>query len=136
MIKIIENASVQCTTLDISLILKICPILFKVSVNSAHRLPKDIGIWSGIAFFRPNASTSDKELAEQCEKWSDNARNRGLSALLSTLPACPPTLPLAIFDINYQQEDMISQVTKSESYQNMFMRYFHPNVSICYRQSM
>ena len=135
-IKVRGNPYLKCTSVEIEVLFKVCSILFKITVNDLHVLPKKMGIWSGIAFLKPNSSTSDEELAEECEGWSESVRNRGLVALLDTLPPCPPTLLLAIFDITYQREDMISQVTKDQEYHKIFMSYFHPNIKVCYRQSM
>ena len=127
----------RCTSLvGNELNFKVCTLLFRISVSYLQELPPGIGIWSGVTFLKPNSSTSDDELAEQCEKWSDSTQNRGLLALLDTLPPCPPLLVFAFFDINYQRENMVSHNTRDEEYHKTFMKYFHPNISVCYRQSM
>ena len=133
----VDIPGLQCTSLvGNELNFKVCTILFRISVSYLQELPPGIGIWSGVAFLKPNRLTSDAELGEQCEKWSDSIRNRGYVALLETLPPCPPLLGFAFFDINYQRESMVSQITRDEEYHKTFMKYFHPNISVCYRQSM
>ena len=83
-IKVRGNPYLKCTSVDDEVLFKVCSILFKITVNDLHILPKEMGIWSGIALLKPNASTSDEELAEECEEWSESFRNRGLVALLDT----------------------------------------------------
>ena len=134
-IKVNFEFSLQCLSLDSGIVFNVCPIIFKITVSNSHVLPPDSGIWSGIAFLNSDNS-SDVELAEECEEWSESTQRSGLVALLDTLPPCPPTLPLARFDITYQREDMISQVTQDQEYHKIFMSYFHPNIKVCYIQSM
>ena len=125
----------HCSSLDSNVKFGICSIIFKVSVSETSSLPASIGIWTGIAFFIPSLETFDRILGHQCEAWATGGKNQANLPQLRTLTPCPPTLPLAIFDINFQRESMVSDITRDATYQNDFMTFFHKG-HVCYRQSM
>ena len=125
----------RCSSLDNNVNFGVCSIVFKVSVSETSSLPASIGIWTGIVFFIPSLETSDRILGRQCESWATGGNNQANLPLLKTLPPCPPTLPLAIFDVNYQRENMVSDMNRDATYHNDFMTFFHKG-HVCYRQSM
>ena len=109
----------------------ICPVFFKVSVSEGHTLPAEVTAWSGVVFL--NSSNSPQFTMEQCSIWSLSTND---AIRLRRLQSCPPTEDVVRSDIFYQFESMISLVTRSREYHFMFMRFFHPSVGNCYRQSM
>ena len=115
--------------------LEVCPIVFQVSVSPGQYLPSSVSIWSGVAFYKPK-DLDDSKILMDCDVWKDSVAESGDMSLFRELPACPPTVPLAVFDVNYRRESMVSSMTSDTSYHQMFMEYFHPNITACYRQSM
>ena len=112
----------------------ICPIHVMVSLSS-NELPSEISLWSGV-FFVTNPDTSLSSLivgsiVNQCTNWYNNNQ---LPAQLSRLPKCPPNVLIASFDVDFIRESSTSVLTTKDIYHNIFMRYFHPNISQCYRQ--
>ena len=125
----------QCFSDTGSLPFKVCPIAFKISISSNQYLPEKISIWTGMAFVKPD-NLEDTELVFQCDNWIKSVEMSGELFLFNELPPCPPTLPLAIFDVTYQKESMVSSMTSDSTYHNIFMKYFYPDVNVCYRQAM
>ena len=112
----------------------ICPVHVMVSLSS-NQLPSDISLWSGV-FFVTNSDTSISSITvgsivDQCTKWYNNNQ---LPAQLSRLPKCPPNVLIASFDFDFIRESLTSIIASEDIYHNTFMRYFHPNISQCYRQ--
>ena len=113
----------------------ICPIHVMVSFSS-DQLPSDISLWSGV-FFATNPDTSILNvifgsIVDQCTNWYND--NNQLPPQLSRLPKCPPNELIASFDFDFIRESSTSILTSEDNYHNIFMRYFHPNISQCYRQ--
>ena len=113
----------------------ICPVHVMVSLSS-NQLPSDISLWSGV-FFVTNPDTSISSIivgsiVDQCTSWYND--NNQLPAQLSRLPKCPPNELIASFDFDFIRESSTSSLTSEDNYHNIFMRYFHPNISQCYRQ--
>ena len=122
--------------------LSVCPVVFKVTINSLpdnvdDRVSKYIpeantGQWSGVAFLRA-ANTSDMELRDTCERWS-NADTQ--ASRLSQLRACPPTVRLARFDQAYQQVQLVRPFARGSRYEEDTMRLFHPDSHVCYIEAV
>ena len=122
--------------------LSVCPVIFEVTVNSlpdgaentiSEYIPgANIGQWSGVAFLRA-ANTSDMELRNTCERWS-NADTQ--ASRLSQLRACPPTIRLARFDLAYQQAQQVSLFARGSRYEEDAMRLFHPDSHVCYIEAV
>ena len=113
----------------------ICPIHVMVSYSS-DQLPSDISLWSGV-FFVTNSDTIISSflfgsIVDQCTNWYND--NNQLPAQLSRLPKCPPNVLIASFDFDFIRESSTSILTSKNNYDKTFMRYFHPNISQCYRQ--
>ncbi len=127
----------QCDIID-GVSSSICPIFFQVSIGSQSQiLGKEISgisIWSGVSFLGDLKDNS--KINSQCDKWTSTAENSGDVNLLNRLPPCPPTTLFAVWDVNYQRENMVSSVTSDSTYHQSFMNFFHPNITTCYRQSM
>ena len=106
----------------------ICPFHISVSTSGGQSIPRGITIWSGTMFFKASNSI------EQCWRWYvfDNE----VVTRLTSLPPCPPNQLVASFDHKqYILEDFTSLITSDTGYHKMFMNYFHPGVSACYRQT-
>ncbi len=128
-----ETFSVACPYTVPGISFSICPVLFKISISPSQYLPSDISIWTGIAFVQQN-SVNDTKLSKQCGMWKDTTTH--ISAHLDRLNHCPPNQLVANFDLSYQREDRTSIITSSRVYHTMFMRFFHPGIKQCYRQSV
>ena len=111
----------------------VCPVAIKVSVSKSSNLPTSIGIWTGIAFLKSGFTSSDN-LRQQCKVWSDSER-MSTTPLLRTLSPCPPNQLIANFDIEYEREDRSSIYHTSKDYEGTYMRFFHSNITVCYRQN-
>lgn len=109
----------------------ICPVFFKVEISGNQYLPTTISAWSGVAFL--NNSISPQFTMLKCQLWNQSTFD---SQRLNRLPPCPPLESTAQEDSSYQIEDMTSIVTGTREYHFLFMRYFHPTVGNCYRQSV
>ena len=128
-----ETISVACPYTVSGISLSICPVLFKISISANQYLPSGISIWTGVAFVQQNGKNVAK-LREQCGMWKDTTAH--ISAHLHRLNHCPPNQLVANFDLFYQREDRTSIITSSSIYHNMSMRFFHPGIKQCYRQSV
>ena len=112
--------------------LRVCAAFFKISISDGQDLDSSISIWSGLAFA---LFENPDELSEQCDKWRTGVMHPS-PALLGTLPPCPPQQLVANFDLSYQREDINFVTTPSIEYHSLFMSYFHPEIDVCYRQSV
>ena len=109
----------------------ICPIHVMVSLSS-DQLPSDISLWSGVFFVTNPGISFFGSIVDQCTSWYND--NNPLPPQLSRLPKCPPNILIASFDFDFIRESSTSILTTKDIYHNIFMGYFHPNISQCYRQ--
>ena len=126
---------IPCSNYENNGFYTICPIHVMVSYSS-DQLPSDISLWSGV-FFVTNSDTFISSflfgsIVYQCTSWYND--NNQLPAQMSRLPKCPPNELIASFDFDFIRESSTSILTSEDIYHNIFMRYFHPNISQCYRQ--
>lgn len=111
----------------------VCPVVIKVSVSTQSTLPTSIGVWTGIAFLR-SGFTKGSSLRRQCDEWSANEKT--VSPRLRTLQPCPPNQLVASFDVELEKEERSSMIDTDSDYEQKYMKYFHPNINICYRQNV
>ena len=130
-VRLTEHFTVGCPSIGAGTLFSICPILFKIAISDGQSIPSDICTWSGVAFF--NFSSSPNYTVAQCEDWNENAND---ALRLERLLSCPPFEIIIRSDSFYQIEDMTSLVTQNKQYHSLFMKYFHPTVGNCYRQSV
>ncbi len=126
-----DNLVVGCLGITQGVRFNICPVLIRIAISEGQSLPTDAVIWSGMAFL--NSSYSPQFTMTQCSGWNQVTSD---SLRLRRLPPCPPMESIARSDSSYQIEDMTSLVTRNREYHFTFMRYFHPGVGNCYRQSV
>jgi len=126
-----EGLTSGCSGSSHGVSFNICPVFIQVSISEGHLLPADVTAWSGVTFL--NSSFSPEFTMGQCIGWSQSTHD---ATRMRRLQSCPPTENIVSLDVSYQFESMISLITRNREYHFTFMRYFHPTIGNCYRQSM
>ena len=82
---------------------------------------------------------SRTDLKKRCLQWYDEeiAKIADIMVLADTLSACPPTRVQAnLPNSGFEREHLSSYIAAVfESYVKRYQDFFHPNTSVCYRQS-